>query len=206
MPGNSVRARAVREAEASASDFVSTLEKFTLQVSEQSATALLNQLTLDPVKARKLSRNLATASSVLTEVRRVLMHKRPSEIKGLAPPVQGSPALLKSIKTQELLDSSNFTKRLNWTRQALSKALRANRVFFLEARGDRYFPAFFTDPRHERRHLEAVSRVLGDVPGGGKWLFFTTPKGSLSGLTPIQALDKGQLVAVKAAAERFLQA
>jgi hypothetical protein len=206
MSGNSVRMRALRGAEASASDFVSTLEKFTSQVSEQYASALLDQLPSDPVRVRKLSRNLATASNVLDEVQRALMHKPPSEIKALAPAVHGSPALLKSIKMQELLDSSNFTKRLNWTRQALSKALRANRVFFLEVRGDRYFPAFFTDPRHERRHLEVVSRMLGDVPGGGKWLFFTTPKGSLSGLTPIQALDKGQLVAVKAAAERFTQA
>src|SRR6266851_331041 len=114
--------------------------------------------------------------------------------------------LLKSIKMQALLDSSDFANRLNWTRQALSKALRANRVFSLEVRGNRYFPAFFTDPRHERRHLEAVSRLLGDVPGGSKWLFFTTPKGSLAGLTPIQALDKGQLVAVKATVERFSQA
>lgn len=206
MSGNSVRMRAIREAEASASEFVSTLEKFTLQVSEKSATALLNQLPSDPVKVRKLSRNLATASNVLKEVQRALMQKPASSITALAPTAQGSPALLRSIKMQELLDSGNFTKRLNWTRQALSKALRANRVFFLEARGDRYFPAFFTDPRHERRQLEAVSRMLGDVPGGGKWLFFTTPKGSLSGLTPIQALDKGQLVAVKAAAERFMQA
>jgi deoxyribodipyrimidine photolyase-like uncharacterized protein len=198
--------RALREAETSAPDFVSTLEKFISRVSEQSASALLNQLPSDTVKVRKLSRNLAAASNVLEEVQRALTHKPPSEIKALAPAVHGSSALLKSIKMEELLDSSNFTKRLNWTRQALSKALRANRVFFLEARGDRYFPAFFTDPRHERRHLEAVSRMLGDVPGGGKWLFFTTPKGSLSGLTPIQALDKGQLVAVKAAAERFTQA
>jgi deoxyribodipyrimidine photolyase-like uncharacterized protein len=179
MSGNSVRMRALRGAEASASDFVSTLEKFTSQVSEQYASALLDQLPSDPVRVRKLSRNLATASNVLDEVQRALMHKPPSEIKALAPAVHGSPALLKSIKMQELLDSSNFTKRLNWTRQALSKALRANRVFFLEVRGDRYFPAFFTDPRHERRHLEVVSRMLGDVPGGGKWLFFTTPKGSL---------------------------
>jgi hypothetical protein len=205
MSGNSVRMRAAREA-VSATDFVTRLEKFASHVSAQSAAALLNQLPSDPVKVRKLSRKLATASSVLNEVQRALMHKLPSEIKALAPAVHGSPALLKSIKMQELLDSSNFAKRLNWTRQALSKALRANRVFFLEARGDRYFPAFFTDPRHERRHLEAVSRMLGDVPGGGKWLFFTTPKGSLSGLTPIQALDKGQLGAVKAAAERFTQA
>jgi hypothetical protein len=205
MSGNSVRMRAIREAEASASDFVSTLEEFTSHMSEQSAVALINQLPTDPVKVGKLSRKLATASSVLDDVQRALMHQPPSEIKALTPAVHGSSAVLKSIKMQELLDSSNFTKRLNWTRQALSKALRANRVFFLEARGDRYFPAFFTDPRHERRHLEAVSRMLGDVPGSGKWLFFTTPKGSLSGLTPIQALDKGHLGAVKAAAERFTQ-
>ena len=206
MSGNSARMRALRGAEVLASDFVSTLEKFTSEVFEQSASEILSQLPSDPVKVRKLSRNLATASSVLEEVQRALMHKPPSKIKALAPAVHGSPALLKSIRMQELLDSSHFTKRLNWTRRAFRKALRANRVFFLEARGDRYFPAFFTDPRHERRHLEAVSRMLGDVPGGGKWLFFTTPKGSLSGLTPIQALDKGQLVAVKAAAERFTRA
>lgn len=206
MSVNSVRMRALRKAEASASDFVLTLEKFTSQMAEQSASALLNQLPSDPAKVRKLSRKLAAASSVLDDVQRALRQTPPAEIRALAPPVHGSHALLKSIKRQELLNSSNFTKRLNWTRQALSKALRAKRVFFLEARGDRYFPAFFTDPRHERRHLEAVSRMLGDVPGGGKWLFFTTPKGSLSGLTPIQALDKGQLVAVKAAAERFTQA
>ena len=195
-----------REAEASASDFVLTLEKFTSEVAEQSASVRLNQLPSDPVKVRKLSRKLAAASSVLEDVQRALSQTSPAKIKALAPPIHGSHALLKSIKRQELLNSGNFTERLNWTRQALSKALRAKRVFFLEARGDRYFPAFFADPRHERRHLEAVSRMLGDVPGSGKWLFFTTPKGSLSGLTPIQALDKGQLVAVKAAAERFTQA
>ena len=206
MTGNSVRMRALREAEISASDFVSTLEKFTAQLSEQSASALLNQLPSDPVKVRKLSRKLATASSVLEHVQRALRQKPPAEIEALAPPVRGSQDLLRSIKRHELLDSGNFTKRLNWTRQALSKAVRAKRVFFLESRGDRYFPAFFTDPLHERRHLEAVSRALGDVPGGGKWLFFTTPKGSLSGLTPIQALKRGQFVAVKAAAERFTQA
>jgi hypothetical protein len=43
MSVNSVRMRALREAEASASDFVLTLEKFTSRVAEQSASALLNQ-------------------------------------------------------------------------------------------------------------------------------------------------------------------
>jgi hypothetical protein len=206
MAGNSIRMRVHREPEASASDFAATLEKFTSHVSAQSAAALIHQLPSDPAEVRKLSRKLAAASRVLEEMQRALTHRPSSEFDALAPASQVSAALLKSIKMQELLDSTNFTKRLHWTRQALSKALRTNRVFFLEAGGDRYFPAFFTDPLHERRHLEAVSRLLGDVPGGGKWLFFTTPKGSLAGLTPIEALDKGQLGAVKAAAERFMQA
>src|SRR6202035_2543424 len=90
MSGNSVRMRVHREAKASASDFVSTLEKFTSRVSEQSAAALLNQLPSDPVKVRKLSRNLATASNVLEQMQRALMHRPPSEFKVLAPAVQGS--------------------------------------------------------------------------------------------------------------------
>jgi hypothetical protein len=198
--------RVQRDAEGSAPDFVSTLEKFTSQVSERSSAALFKELPSDPADVRKLAQGLAAAASVIEEMQRALNHSPRSEIKTLAPAVQGNSTLLKLIKLHALLDSGTFTKRLNWTRQALSKALLANRVFFVEARGDRYFPAFFTDPQHERRHLEAVSRTLGDLPGGSKWLFFTTPKGSLSGLTPVEALDKGQLVAVKAAAERFSQA
>jgi hypothetical protein len=81
MPGNSVRMRALREAEISASDFVSTLEKFTSQLSEQSTSALLNQLPSDPVKVRKLSRKLATASSVLGHVQRALRQSRLQKLR-----------------------------------------------------------------------------------------------------------------------------
>jgi hypothetical protein len=180
-------------------------EHLTAQVSGQSVMALLDQFPSDPVKARQWVRTLASASRILKTLHRALKAKPSSESKTLTPVPRSSPALLKSIQRQELLDSPHFTQRLQWTRQALSKALRANRVFYVEVRGARFFPAFFTDPQHERRHLEAVSRLLGVVPGGGKWLFFTTPKGSLAGLTPLQALAKGELVAVKAAAMRFMQ-
>lgn len=109
------------------------------------------------------------------------------------------------LRTRQALPAADFAQRLGWTRQALSKALAANRVFCFERGGDRYYPAFFTDKRYERRHIEAVSKLLGDIPGGAKWLFFTSPKGSLSRLTPLQALERGKLAEVKAAAEGYAQ-
>jgi hypothetical protein len=70
------------------------------------------------------------------------------------------------VRKGELLESAAFAARLGWTRQALSKALSAHRVFFIEHRGTRYYPAFYADKRYERRYLEAITRLLGDLPGG----------------------------------------
>jgi hypothetical protein len=109
------------------------------------------------------------------------------------------------ISQQELLESVQFAEALGWTRQALSKALAARRVFFIEHEGARYFPAFYADHRYERRQLEAVTKLLGDLPGGAKLQFFQNPRGSLSKLTPLDALLRGQFAAVKAAAEGFAQ-
>lgn len=109
------------------------------------------------------------------------------------------------IASSQVLTPAVFADRMGWSRQALSKALAAHRVFFLESEGRRYFPAFFADARYERRHLEAVARLLGELPGGAKWLFFTTPKGSLSRLTPLQALERGKVTQVKTAAQGFAE-
>ena len=114
-------------------------------------------------------------------------------------------ALNQEIRSGSLLDSGSFASRLHWTPQALSKALAARRVFYVEVGGIRYFPAFYADPLYERKQLEAVTKLLGDLPGGAKLQFFSTPKGSLGRLTPLQALAKGQLVKVKVAAEGFAQ-
>lgn len=105
----------------------------------------------------------------------------------------------------ELLDPAAFADQLGWSRQALSKALGANRVFFVEHAGARYYPAFYADTRYERRHLEAVSKLLGELPGGAKLQFFMNSRGSLNKATPLQALARGQVAAVKSAAEGFAQ-
>ena len=105
----------------------------------------------------------------------------------------------------QLMASAKFVEELGWTRQALSKALAANRVFYVDFKSDRYFPAFFADSAYQRSKLEAVSKVLGELPGGAKLQFFLSPRGSLAGETPLAALSKGKLQKVKALAEDFEQ-
>jgi hypothetical protein len=92
---------------------------------------------------------------------------------------------------------------LGWTPQALSKAISSNQVFCVDFQGNRYFPAFYADPTYQRSQLEAVAKVLGDLPGGVKLQFFLNPKGSLGGVTPLQALAEGKLQKVKDIAAAF---
>jgi hypothetical protein len=51
--------------------------------------------------------------------------------------------------------------------------------------------------------LDAVHKILGELPVGSKLMFFFNPKGSLSGRTPLEALLCGQLAKVKATAAAF---
>lgn len=102
-----------------------------------------------------------------------------------------------------LLASVEFSNRLSWSRQALSKALGSHRVFYVDFMSKRYFPAFYADPTYQRVQLEAVTKVLGDLPGGAKMQFFFTQKGSLGGDTPLEALLKGKLQKVKDVAAAF---
>ena len=104
-----------------------------------------------------------------------------------------------------LVDESEFKLRLRWNARAVEAALAANRVSTLEHEGLRYFPAHFADATSKRRRqLEAINRVLSTLSPGGKWLFFTRPKGSLAGRTPLKALSEGEFAAVKRAAEGAL--
>ncbi len=104
-----------------------------------------------------------------------------------------------------LMDSAEFVGAMDWTRQALSKALAANRVFYVQHGRHRYYPKFFSEAQYDRRQIEAVCQTLGELPGASKWQFFSTPKGSLGGKTPLEALKSGKFSMVKAAAEGFLQ-
>jgi hypothetical protein len=71
------------------------------------------------------------------------------------------------------------------------------------ASGEYLYPAFFAEPAYERRALEKVCKALGDLPGAAKWDFFMSPRVSLNGRTPLQALAKGALDEVLEAANAF---
>ena len=77
--------------------------------------------------------------------------------------------------------------------------------FSLDIEGQRYYPAFFLDPRYYRTKLEKVSKVLGDLPAASKLHFFLGGRGSLAGKTPLEALAAGQLDKVMNSAQGFAQ-
>ncbi|MDM5177158.1 hypothetical protein PO883_08110 [Massilia sp. DJPM01] len=103
-----------------------------------------------------------------------------------------------------LLTSTVLAVRLQMTTQALGKAVQSKRMFTLDGpSGRKVYPAFFADPRCNREHIERVCQALGDWPGPSKWEFFTSPRESLNGLTPIEALVRGELDQVLRAAAAF---
>lgn len=88
----------------------------------------------------------------------------------------------------------------------IAEAVAGGSLFFVVRDGQRYFPSFFIGrTRQERRHLTEVMRLPDSVDGLAKWLFFTTPKGSLGAVTPLDAMGGRRFAAVKRTAEGFAQ-
>ena len=109
------------------------------------------------------------------------------------------------IRAGQLLTSPQFCESMGWTKQALSKALAAHRVFFVTSGNERYYPAFYASTEYDRRHLESVSKILGDLPGSAKLQFFCNERVSLNGQSPLHALMNGKFPAVKTAAMGFAE-
>lgn len=110
----------------------------------------------------------------------------------------------RDVDEGRLLTSTALAERLQITTQALGKAVQSKRMFTLDGpSGRNVYPAFFADPRCNREHIERVSQALGDWPGPSKWEFFTSPRESLNGLSPIEALARGELDQVLRAAAAF---
>lgn len=98
------------------------------------------------------------------------------------------------IRKRHLVSLGEFQSLMGWAApQSVTRALASHRIFAMNCEGQRYFPAFFADPLYIRRHLAAVSKALARLPGGAKMQFFASRKGSLSGVTPLEALAEGRL-------------
>lgn len=135
--------------------------------------------------------------------RRRIVPSAPTSMAELREQARSSMRKLASNGT--LIGSAQFIKERGFTKQALSKAETANRVFFVDVDGERYFPAFFVDPHYDRAKVEKISKALGALPGSSKLQFFLNGRGSLGGKTPLEALTAGQYEKVLAAAEGFVQ-
>lgn len=109
------------------------------------------------------------------------------------------------VASGELVTSQRLAETLGISRQAVQQGREAKRLFSLEASGEDYFPSFYADPGLDRRVLEDVTRALGDLPGAEKWVFFTTRRGSLGDVTPLDALREGKRAQVERAAAAFAE-
>ena len=105
-----------------------------------------------------------------------------------------------------LVPGVTLAARLKMSPQGLHHARKTRRMFALQGpSGELVYPAFFADPRQDRKRLEAVSKVLGDMPGAAKWDFFMSLRLSLGNKTPLDALAKGKVAAVMVAAQSFAE-
>lgn len=131
---------------------------------------------------------------------------------GLEPPselasarAQAAQARKALIRSKAILPSGEITERLEMSRQALNKAIHANRLFALEFDDTLYYPSFFADLTIARRPLERVCKALGRINSWEKWQFFTSPTLALANRTPLEALRDGDIKLVLAAAEGFAE-
>lgn len=131
------------------------------------------------------------------------MGKKPSS--ALTP--RSAPRVLESptgiAQPEVLLDATTFAVRRGCALDALPQACIAHRIFCVTIDGAPQYPAFYVDPRFDRRRLESITKLLGCLAGGSKWQFFTRPKGSLGSLSPLQALLAGRYEDVRASALAF---
>lgn len=102
------------------------------------------------------------------------------------------------IPAEELARRLGVSPELVWAAQA------KGRIFTLETSdGRKLFPAFFANPALAGEELEAISTQLADLSDSGKWQFFTTPKFSLRGQTPLEAIAQGEFDKVRISAAGF---
>ena len=115
----------------------------------------------------------------------------------------------KLVAEGHLVSKAELAARLGVEPFELDEAVRDERLFYLDVgspgAAERYFPAFYAHPAMHRSDLERVCKAMADLKGGSKWQFFVNPRGSLSGLSPLEALQEGRVEEVERAALAFTE-
>jgi hypothetical protein len=93
-------------------------------------------------------------------------------------------------KEGKLLEPAQFQERSGVSRQAIHQQTQTGSLFTVDGpKGVSYYPSFFADTKYDRTAVRRVARALKGLPGGSKWIFFTHPRHSLGGLTPLEVLS-----------------
>ena len=138
---------------------------------------------------------VATAASIAANTN-VMKALRAGAAKGL----------IGRIRRNELITKAELIERLGGNRRWVNSALRAGRLFSLQAQsGTEYFPAFFADCSHRRRSLGRVAYALNGLPAPSKYFFFVTKFTSLQ-MSPLEAIALGRMSEVMECALGFAQA
>lgn len=107
------------------------------------------------------------------------------------------------IANHELISSGELQRALAVKRQAISGAVKAQRLFAIVGpSGENYYPAYYADPTLDRRAIEQVSKALGSLPAPSKHHFFTS-RSTMLHETPLDALRRGRQAEVLVAAAGF---
>lgn len=104
-------------------------------------------------------------------------------------------------ETVRLVSEAEFATGSGRSADLMAEAVAAGELFFVAHGEQRLYPSFFFDSAYDKRELAAVTQLLGDLDGPTKWLFFTSGKGSLGGMSPLTALRVGKFASVKPSAE-----
>ena len=172
-------------------DLIGRVEQFTSHAARLQLTRDVERLAANAEKVRDLQgtiRRIVDPSENIQSIQRALESAARVET---APQNSVQSTFDDLLANGELLESAEFQKQAGWTRQALSRAVLAGRIFYIEVEGIRAYPAFYLDLRYNRKDVESVTKLLGDISGGSKWLFFTALKGSLAIAGAVSAEARG---------------
>lgn len=117
------------------------------------------------------------------------------------------------VEVGALIERSALMNAKGWSCRQLSRATAAGRVFYVIVEGDMYFPSFFVDPRFAGWELDAVCMFLDTIPrehgfqlqGEAKLQFICTPTESLGGMTPLEAIELGEVASVWRAIDQMIK-
>lgn len=113
---------------------------------------------------------------------------------------------LRLVQNRAAITAEELALALGVSQPDLSAKVQAGRLFSVEVAGQLYYPAFYAAQDMDKTQFERVTKELMGLTGWEQWQFFTTPKGSLSDRTPLQALKvKGMFRMVVQTASGFAE-